>query len=144
MPSSPTSEHPHASAGTTEAGTSTLFMAAFGQSKNAMALVDADRRFVDVNGAFVHLLGYERNAIIGLRVARLIDGGPVMSPSEWRAALAEGRHAGNATLLCALGDRVAVQWASTTEVVTGRQLHARRRVEHLTLGSALSPKHADR
>jgi PAS domain S-box-containing protein len=107
---------------TTEAGTSTLFAAAFGQSKNAMALVDADRRLVDVNGAFVRVLGYERKALIGQPIRRLVDGGPLLSEPEWKAALAEGRHAGEAKLLCALGERVAVQWASTTEVVTGRQL----------------------
>ncbi len=100
----------------------TLFAAAFGQSKNAMALVDAHRRLVDVNGAFVRLLGYERNVLIGQPVRRLVDGGPLLSESEWQAALAEGRHAGEAKLLCALGDRVPVQWASTTEVVTGQEL----------------------
>lgn len=111
-----------AGASSSEAGTSTLFAAAFGQSKNAMALVDAHRRLVDVNGAFVRLLGYERNALIGKPVRRLVDGGPLLSEVEWNAALAEGRHAGEAKLLCALGDRVAVQWASTTEVVTGQEL----------------------
>jgi hypothetical protein len=31
---------------------SALFSAAFSQSRNAMALLDADRRLVEVNGAF--------------------------------------------------------------------------------------------
>jgi PAS domain S-box-containing protein len=99
-----------------------LFDAAFAQSNNAMALVDAHRRMVDINGAFVRLLGYERNALMGQPIRRLVDGGPLLSESEWKAALAEGRHAGEAKLLCAGGDQVAVQWASTSEGVTGRQL----------------------
>ncbi len=109
-------------AGTTEPRRSLLFAAAFGQSKNAMALVDTQRRLVDVNGAFVRLLGYERTAMIGWPVQRLLDGGPALTAPEWKAALAEGRAAGEAKLLCAQGDRIAVQWASTTEVVTGGQL----------------------
>ncbi len=103
-------------------GASQLFAAAFGQSKNAMALLDPHRRLVDVNGAFVRLLGYERTAIIGQPIRSLVDGGPLLSESEWKAALAEGRHTGEAKVVCAHGDRIAVQWASTTEVVTGRQL----------------------
>ena len=87
-----------------------------------MALVDVRRELVDVNGAFVGLLGYDRNRLIGQPIRTLVDGGPLLSESEWKAALAEGRHAGEATLLCALGDRVTVQWASTSEGVTGREL----------------------
>jgi PAS domain S-box-containing protein len=103
-------------------GSSQLFTAAFGQSRNAMALLDVRRQLVDVNGAFVRLLGYERSALIGQPFRTVVDGGPLLSESEWKAVLAEGRHTGEAKLVSALGDRVAVQWASKTEVVTGRQL----------------------
>lgn len=99
-----------------------LFAAAFTQSKNPMVLVDERRRMVDSNGAFIRLLGYERKAIIGRPIYRLVDGGPLLSPSAWRAGLAEGRFTGEAKLICVSGDRVAVQWAATTEIVTGRQL----------------------
>jgi PAS domain S-box-containing protein len=108
--------------GTPDPGTSQLFAAAFRHSRNAMALVDVRRQLVDVNAAFVHLLGYDRSALIGQPIRRLVDGGPLLTESEWQAALAEGRHAGEAKLLSALGDPVTVQWASTTEGVTGREL----------------------
>jgi PAS domain S-box-containing protein len=108
---------------------SSLFAAAFAQSKNAMVMVDDRRRLVDSNGAFIRLLGYERKAIIGRPIYRLVDGGPLLSPSEWKAGLAEGRFTGEAKLIAVSGDRVAVQWAATTEIVTGR---------HLTLVVALS------
>ncbi len=62
-----------------------------------MALVDVRRELVDVNGAFVSLLGYDRNRLIGQPIRRLVDGGPYFSESEWKAALAEGRHAGEAS-----------------------------------------------
>jgi DNA-binding CsgD family transcriptional regulator len=106
----------------TSEGVSGLFMAAFSQSKNAMALVDARRRLVDANGAYIGLLGYERRAIIGRPMYRFIVGGPLVSPEEWKVALAAGRFTGEAGLVCANGDGVAVQWAATTEVVTGRHL----------------------
>lgn len=109
-------------AGPPDPGTSQLFAAAFRQSRNAMALVDVRRHLLDVNGAFVHLLGYDRSGLIGQPIRRLVDGGPLFSESEWKAALAEGRHAGEAKLLCALGDPITVQWASTTEGVTGEEL----------------------
>jgi PAS domain S-box-containing protein len=99
-----------------------LFTAAFRQSKNAMVLVDDRRRLVDVNGAYIGLLGYERRAIIGRPIYRYVAGGPLLSPSEWTTALEAGRFSGEGDLLCADGSRAAVQWASTTEVVTGRRL----------------------
>jgi PAS domain S-box-containing protein len=110
-------------------GLSGLFMAAFTQSRNAMVLLDSRRRLVDANGAYIKLLGYERRAIIGHPIYRFVARGPALSPSEWKAALESGRFSGEAELLCADGRHVAMQWAATTEVVTGRLL---------TLGVALS------
>ena len=103
-------------------GVGGLFRAAFAQSKNAMALVDLRRRVIDANGPYVRLLGYQRDAIVGRPIAEFIAGGPVLSPAEWKAALAAGRSNGEAELICADGGHVAVQWAATTEVVTGQQL----------------------
>lgn len=110
-------------------GLSGLFMAAFRHSKNAMVLVDARRRLVDANGAYISLLGYRRSAIIGQPIYRFVVDGPALSPSQWRAALKSGRFSGEAQFLSADGAHVAVQWAATTEVVTGQLL---------TLGVALS------
>jgi DNA-binding CsgD family transcriptional regulator len=110
-------------------GLSGLFMAAFTQSRNAMILLDSRRRLVDANGACIKLLGYEKRAIIGRPIYRFVARGPALSPAEWRAALKSGRFSGEAELLCAHGGHAAIQWAATTEVVTGRLL---------TLGVALS------
>jgi PAS domain S-box-containing protein len=107
---------------TAKAGLPELFTAAFTQSRNAMVLVDARRRLVDANGAYIRLLGYERRTIIGRPIYRFLVGGPMLSPSEWKAALQAGRSSGEGELLCADGGRCAVQWAATTEVVTGRRL----------------------
>jgi PAS domain S-box-containing protein len=99
-----------------------LFAAAFTQSRNAMVLVDGRRRQVDANGAYLKLLGYDRQAIVGRPIYRFVAGGPLASPEEWKTALASGRFTGEAELVCADGEYVAVQWAATTEVVTGRSL----------------------
>ena len=99
-----------------------LFSMAFKQSRNAMVLLDGNRRHVDTNGAYVKLLGYRREDIVGRPIYRLVVGGPLASPSEWRAALATYQFTGEAELRAADGGSVAVQYAATTEVVTGRRL----------------------
>ncbi len=98
-----------------------LFQAAFTQSRNAMALLDGHRRIVDVNGAYLKLLGYTREQTIGRPVYQFVDGGPALTAAEWKAALAEGRFAGEARVLSADGSRVSAQWAATVEVVTGHR-----------------------
>jgi PAS domain S-box-containing protein len=103
-------------------GLSGLFSAAFAQSRNAMVLVDERRRHVEANGAYVKLLSYSRDELIGQPLYRFVAGGPLVSPAQWKSALRSGRFTGEAELLCADGACVAVQWAATTEVVTGRYL----------------------
>jgi PAS domain S-box-containing protein len=104
-------------------GWSGLFSAAFKQSRNAMVLLDERRRHVDVNGAYLKLVGYRREELIGRPIYELVPGGrPQMSPAEWAAALAAGEFTGEAEAISADGTRIAVQWAATTEIVTGRRL----------------------
>ena len=103
-------------------GWSALFSTAFKQSKNSMALVDEQRRHVDVNNAYLRLLGHARDDVIGRPVAEFLVGGPLMSPAQWAAALAAGHFMGEAQMIRADGSTVAVQWAGHTEVVTGQRL----------------------
>jgi len=103
-------------------GWSALFSTAFRQSKNAMALVDEQRRHVEVNPAYLRLLGYARDDVIGRPVADFVAGGPLLSPAEWATALAAGRFHGEAEVVRADGAKVGVQWAGHTEVATGRRL----------------------
>src|SRR3954468_15973746 len=103
-------------------GLSALFSSAFKQSRNAMVLLDEGRRHVDANGAYLKLLGYSRDAVVGRPMYELVAGGPLASPEEWAAKLLTEHFTGKADLVCADGSKVAVQWAATTEVVTGRSL----------------------
>lgn len=87
-----------------------------------MVLLDSQRRHVDVNGAYLKLLGYRREELIGRPVYQFAPDGLQVSEAEWRAGLAQHRFTGESELVAADGSRVAAQWAATTEVVTGRQL----------------------
>jgi PAS domain S-box-containing protein len=101
---------------------SRLFSTAFTQSRNAMVLLDGHRMHVDANGAYVRLLGYPRKDLIGSPIYRYVVGGPLASSAQWKAALQQQQFTGEVELVPADGGRVAVQWAATTEVVTGRRL----------------------
>jgi PAS domain S-box-containing protein len=103
-------------------GWSALFGTAFKQSRNAMALVDEQRRHVDVNGAYLRLLGYGKDALIGRPIYRIVAGGPKASAQEWARALATGRFDGDTDLVRADGSIVAVAWGASAETVTGRRL----------------------
>jgi PAS domain S-box-containing protein len=103
-------------------GWSSLFQAAFRDSRNAMALVGETRHVVDINGAMLQLLGYRREEVVDRPIHEHVVGGPVMTPEEWAAALARHRFTGNAELVRADGATVDVQWGATTELVTGRRL----------------------
>lgn len=99
-----------------------LFRTAFIQSRNAMVLLDSRRCHVDVNGAYLNLLGYRREQLIDQPVYRFVVGGPRLTAAEWKATLALHEFSGEGELVAADGSTVAVQFAATTEVVTGRQL----------------------
>jgi PAS domain S-box-containing protein len=99
-----------------------LFSSAFTQSRNAMSLVDEGRRHVDVNGAYLRLLGYSRDHLLGRPIWEVVRDGPQLHDAEWAAALAEGHFTGETELICADGSFVGVQWGATAESVTGRHL----------------------
>jgi PAS domain S-box-containing protein len=103
-------------------GWATLFRAAFKKSRNAMTLVDDQRRIVDVNGAWVKLLGYKRDAVIGRPVWDFVAGGPLLTPEEWAAQLAHTEFTGEGSVISRDGGVVRVQWGATVETVTGRRL----------------------
>jgi len=63
-------------------GWSGLFAKAFAHSRNPMALVDDKRVYVDVNGAFVKLVGCRRDALVGHHLWDFVG---------WRAARLAGR-----------------------------------------------------
>jgi PAS domain S-box-containing protein len=105
-----------------ESGWAGLFSAAFSSSRNGMTLVDAQRRHVDINGAFLNLVGYRRADLLGRPLWEIVAGGPIATPAEWERLLGERRFSGEGALVAADGTLVAVQFGATTETVTGRRL----------------------
>jgi len=99
-----------------------LFSAAFVQSRNAMVLLDSRRRVVDVNGAFLKLMGYRRQRVVDRVISEFVVDGPIATEARWRALVHSGQFTGEAEMIAADGSRVGVQWAATAEVVTGRKL----------------------
>jgi PAS domain S-box-containing protein len=99
-----------------------LFWSAFRGSRNAMVLLDEQRRHVDVNGAYLKLLGYPRDELVGRPVSDFVAGGPQLSDQQWRTTIARGEFSGESALVRADGTTVTVQYAGHTEVVTGERL----------------------
>ncbi|HTZ64537.1 MAG TPA: LuxR C-terminal-related transcriptional regulator [Solirubrobacteraceae bacterium] len=98
-----------------------LFASAFKESRNAMVLLDSHRIQVDVNGAYLTLLGYRRDRVLGRPISEFVLGGPAMSAQQWARALSRHHFNGEARLVCSDGDSVGVQWAATVEVLTGHR-----------------------
>jgi PAS domain S-box-containing protein len=105
-----------------QGGLSELFWAAFTQSRNPMVLLDDARSIVEANGAFLKLLGYARDDLVGKPGYRFVVGGATLSARAWAQRLAVGHFTGKTELVCANGNSVVVQWGVDTEVVTGRRL----------------------
>lgn len=103
-------------------GWSRLFWEAFTHSKNAMVLLDDERRHVEVNGAYLQLLGYRRADLIDRPVYEFVVGGPIVTLGEWRTILRRAQFAGAADLVRADGGKVWVEFAGYPETVTGRRL----------------------
>jgi DNA-binding CsgD family transcriptional regulator len=99
-----------------------LFWASFKRSTSAMVLIDARRCHVEVNGAYVALLGYPRAELIGRPVYELVQGGPKLSDAEWREALHSGDALGTITLIRADRVTLAMDYAAHPELVSGRHL----------------------
>ena len=103
-------------------GWAALFRDAFNQSRNAMVLLDDDRRHVEVNGAYVQLLGYRPSDLIGRPVRELRADHSAVSDDQWHAALRQKQFTGTIELLRADGGHVIVEFAGHPEIVTGQQL----------------------
>jgi PAS domain S-box-containing protein len=99
-----------------------LFITAFRNSANAMALLDTRRCVQAVNPAFLRLVALPRNQVVGRKVWELVEGGPLLSNEDWERRVAEGDFTGSTVMLRGDGGRVTVQWGAHTEVITGERL----------------------
>jgi len=123
-----------------------LFWSAFRQSKNAMLLVDFDRRLVEVNRAGLELLGYAREEIVGRRLDLFLEPAEWASiEPEWQVFQRRGEFHGERALIRADGRAVAVQYAARWARVGARDLalyvalHAETEPLRLDLAAELPP-----
>ena len=87
-----------------------------------MVLLDDHRRHVDMNGAYLQLLGYSRGSLIGRSIHVVRPPGTAWSRREWEAALRQRQLTGTADFVCADGRLLMAEFAGHPEVVTGQQL----------------------
>lgn len=99
-----------------------LFWEAFRRSKNAMVLLDDQRCHVEVNGAYLALVGCRRSELIGRPVYERVADGPLVTTRQWHALLRQKQFTGAADLICTGARRVTVEFAGHPEVVTGKRL----------------------
>lgn len=99
-----------------------LFWDAFKRSSNAMVLLDERRCHVEVNGAYLELLGHRRQALIGRPVYEIVVGGPTVTAEEWRALINQDQFDDTLDLWRGDGGKVRVHFAGHPEMVTGRRL----------------------
>ena len=102
-------------------GWSGLFATAFERSRNPMVLANAQRAIMDANPALLALLGQTRDQVTGRPMQRIVSHRP-WAEDDWVEAMAKGQFFGVTELVHADGHAVAVQWAASTETVTGRRL----------------------
>jgi len=95
---------------------------AFTRSRNAMVLLDGQRRQVEANGAYLQLLARPRAELIGRHAYEFLTDGPLVSSPEWRAALRRRQFTGVAELVRGDDRLVRVEFAGHPELMTGRQL----------------------
>src|SRR4051794_6775411 len=99
-----------------------LFQTAFSRSQNAMMLSDDQRRIVDVNSAFARMLASRRSELVGRHIWDLVDGGPLMTHDQWRAAISRDETSGEANLIRRDSEVIKVQFGVHPSVFHERKL----------------------
>lgn len=100
-----------------------LFWLVFDRSSNPVALLDDERRIIDVNGAAAALLGGTREALIGASLADSVRPSELArSAEEWQAFLRTGEYSGTRDLVRPDGSEVQVEFAARLALVGGRRL----------------------
>ncbi len=105
-----------------ESGWQSLFFDAFRRSRNAMVLLDDRRCQMEVNGAYLTLLGYTRAELVGRPVYELVIGGPTVTARQWRALLGQSQFTGVADLRRRDGGRVTLELAGHPATVDGKRM----------------------
>jgi DNA-binding CsgD family transcriptional regulator len=98
------------------------FWHVFTRSRIPMALLDRDRRYVEVNDAVVELYQYPRAEVIGSRSGRTLAGDPSVPDAEWDRLVRTGELYGAGVVVHANGSKMHVRWAAHAAPVRDRWL----------------------
>lgn len=100
-----------------------LFRLVFERTANPVALLDEERRIIDVNAAAVGLLGGTRAEWLGTSLRdRLRPEDQERADEEWRDFLRTGEYDGVRDLVKADGEQVRVEFAARLADVSGRRV----------------------
>ncbi len=101
-----------------ETGWERLFWLVFERTSNPVALLDDDRRILELNKAAVELLGGEAESMIGRSMAEsVLPAEQERSAAEWQAFLKSGEYSGTRALVRADGSIVTIEFAARLAVV---------------------------
>ena len=123
-----------------EQGWQALFGVAFRRSRNPMVLLDEERTQLDFNGAYLKLVGYASEALLGRAIYELSPDGPLLSAREWAANISRSEFTGERELTRADGTTITVLWAAHPETVTGQPTRSVSGADHQALGPEPSPR----
>lgn len=105
------------------AGWERLFWLVFERTSNPIALLDDERRIVEVNDAALMLFGGARGELIGMSIADSIRPEErAQAAHEWDTFLTSGEYSGTRALLRADGSEVQIEFAARLAQVGGRRL----------------------
>jgi PAS domain S-box-containing protein len=100
-----------------------LFWLVFERTSNPIALLDDQRRIVDVNDAGLALFGGERRDLIGMSIAESIRPEErERAASDWQAFLQSGEYSGIRALIKADGSEVQIEFAARMASIGERRL----------------------
>ena len=100
-----------------------MFWFVFECSSSPIAVLDDQRRFVEVNDAALALLLRSRAELVGSPVTDIIEPSQrAASAARWRAFLRSGEDAGTRILVRPDGSRIEVEFAVRLAIMEGRRL----------------------
>jgi PAS domain S-box-containing protein len=98
------------------------FWRVFAQSRIPMALVDDERRYVNINDAAVQVFRYSRDEVIGERIGRTALGDPSTADAQWEQLMRTDELYGERIVAHANGTRMRVSFAAHATTIGKRWL----------------------
>lgn len=120
-----------------------LFEAVFVNTRDAMLILDDERRLLDANPAAAEMFGLSRDALLELDVEDLMpEAVQGDAPRLWNDFLHTGRGRGEVELVRPDGDLVAAEYSAAANFVRGRHIIVLRDIRKRRLADAEALRHS--